>query len=81
MSINGANKTAGGGYTLPQNAFIPHDSTRTFGGPGGAGHVNHPAVTSGMVQTSGVFSQPAPNVHGIENLPLVRIFGRRGTGG
>lgn len=54
--------TAGGGYTTPQHAFIPHPTTQAFNGGGGpSGQVAAPQTR----MTSGTAS---PNAHA-RNLP------------
>ena len=63
MAINGPNKTAGGGFTLPQHAFIPHPNTQAFGNGSHPGEVLHPGVNSGLVQPAQKVVA-APNVHG-----------------
>ena len=74
MAINGPNRTAGGGYTLPQHAFVPHPTTQLFGGMGtGLGHVAHPAVNSGMISPQHKVTA-APNVHGVQNMPTHSII-------
>lgn len=65
MSINGGNRSAGGGFTLPQQAFIPHPGTR----PLQTGRVEHPAITSGMVSATPDI-KAAWNVHGVANMFL-----------
>jgi hypothetical protein len=70
MAINGRNTTAAGGFTLPQHAFLPHESTRPFGHESGA--IQSPLQTAGISAPQHV---TAPNVHGVEHLPLVQVFG------
>jgi hypothetical protein len=62
--------TAGGGYTAPQHAFIPHPTTQTFG--------HGPRIASAQQRTPAISAHATAPIVRTPNVPQGAVFGVHG---